>query len=108
MSTETTKTIIPAQPGYFRLWPYAADDGKVTFRKDAIIAWCVTIEPALDSDEPGCVAAYPVTTSQGGDSMRQVAHILRPDGMVDEMDEPLRCLDEWLANPELLTRWTHA
>lgn len=107
MNGETTKTIIPAQPGYFRLWPFQDEAGQVTFRKDAIIAWCVSIDPHPVPDEPDFLTAYPVTTSPEGDSMARLPCILRPDGYVDEMEEPLRSLEEWLADPDLLRRNRH-
>lgn len=104
MSGEATKTIVPAQPGYFRLWPYADEAGGVTYRKDAIIAWCVTVEPHPDPDHLGSVSAFPVTTSPEGDSMYHLPCILRPDGYVDEFEEPLRSLDDWLKDSQLLKR----
>ena len=101
MSEIISTTIIPAQPDYFSLSPYRGERGDVVCRKDAIIAWCVTIWGGGDYRE---TTTHPITADVIGETIGRTASILRPDGMVEETDEPIRSLSEWLSDPRLLER----
>jgi len=101
MEEAATHTIIPAQPRFFKLLPYRDERGSVAFRKDAIIAWCITIErDGLKSE----TSAHAVTTDIFGEPIGEFVCILRPDGMVEETDRAIVSLAEWLSDPELLKR----
>jgi len=101
MEEAVTHTIIPAQPGYFKLLPYQNERGGVAYRKDAIIAWCITLNEEGVKPE---TTAHPVTTDIFGEPVGEFACILRPDGMVGETDRGIVSLSEWLSDPELFKR----
>ena len=102
MSQLISQTIISAQPGYFSLLPYRDERGAVAYRKDAIIAWCVSVWG--DSDDYRETVSHPVTTDVEGETIGSAVSILRPDGMVEETGQPIRSLSEWLGDAELLKR----
>lgn len=108
MSDIISQTVIPAQPGFFRLWPYMDEAGAIVCRNDAVIAWVVTIQrhPAPYGYENRSVSSDPVTFDPTGEELlgdRQA--ILRPDGMVEELDQEIKPFDAWLADPDLLKRF---
>lgn len=110
MSDIISQTVIPAQPGFFRVYPYRDIKGEVVCRKDAVIAWVVTIEEPIKingrSDPHRYASAVAVAFGDAADDafIGEYA-ILRPDGMVEEFDQPVVTLDAWLADPDLLKRF---
>jgi len=101
MNKTTTKTIIAAQPDYFNLMPYRDGQGVLIYRKDAIIAWCIT---TYEDEAGGSVCAHPITADAEWQPLCEPLCILRPDGMIEETDQPIRSLSSWLADPDLLKR----
>lgn len=101
-----SQTVVPAQPGFFKLWPWRNDDGSVGYRKDVIVAWVVTIWPRIGSKYgERTVTSDPVTTDVEGEDMGGRVAILRPDGMVEETNEAIVSLDLWLADPAMPERF---
>jgi hypothetical protein len=77
-------TIIPAQPGWFRMW--VSSETGALFGSDPVMAWEVV--PREYSEPAGAVPPYfievfPVTT--GGRVDAEDVFLLRPDGKVEEL-----------------------
>lgn len=94
-------TIVPANPGYFSLTPYLNERGASACRKDAIVAWCITVWGEDDYRE---TTTHPITAEVIGEPISNTACILRPDGMVEETNRTIVSLAEWLSDPELFKR----
>ena len=108
MTDIISQTVIPAQPGYFRVWPYRGEDGSTAYRKDAVIAWVVTIEKPINatvSIHRHVNTAAVAFSDTADDAFIGEYAILRPDGMVEEFDQPVVALDAWLSDPYLFARF---
>lgn len=81
------KHIIPAQPGFFLLYPVTDENNDIgDVAKEHVIAWAV--------DDIGAI--YPVTPSEIVDHGNPF--ILTPSGTVDSYGEQWDDLDGWLVD----------
>ncbi|MGD9826744.1 hypothetical protein [Desulfobacter sp.] len=67
---------IPAQPGWFYLWPVTDENNKIVdLEPDPILAWLI-------QQEPNGVDAQPILASG---EVKEPEYIQRPDGTIEEL-----------------------
>ncbi|NGX46229.1 MAG: hypothetical protein K940chlam2_01416 [Chlamydiae bacterium] len=97
---ETIRKVLPAQPGWFLVFPFTDKEGRVTgVDLEPIVAWIVEYCLDYDRDHHGVVWgdwARPVTTCiEGG--YRDDLPVLGPDGIYRTQEGP-----SFKNEPELL------
>lgn len=105
MSELISRTVVPAQPGYFKICPWRDDNGEVKFRRESIVAWVISIYSGYRDDQPHSVCADPVVADTIGSDLGRPVAILNPEGFVEETDEAILPLREWLDDPKLFERF---
>ena len=93
MSTDTlpAPVIIPASPGWFRLW--LDDESGELFGADPLIAWEVVATLPYgdaDHDRPYYISVDPITTEGRAVDSGDGLYLLRPDGSVELLGD-----EEW-------------
>jgi hypothetical protein len=104
MTKLISQTVVPAQPGYFKLWAWRGNNGEVLFQKETIIAWVVSIYSGFRNDDPHSVCADPVGADGNGSDLGKWVAVLNPEGFVEEADYPVVPLQQWLEDPDLFKR----
>ena len=84
--TVHASTVIPAQPGYFRLEKMNMEDADAEPHQEPVVGWLVSTTGTI----------VPVT-AQGWDL--NFPDVLMPDGRVGRLDSWSDTLDEWKAGP---------